>query len=294
MAKAAQCPSDPLWLPEWIESEGEKTIVARSQEKSVKLYCSWFCPFAQRVWIALEEKGVDYQYVEINPYEVDENQPGGYTKKQLPLDVKKAMYPDFIRCSPKGLVPAMDTEGEVVWESLPMIEYVDEKFAGSSYMPETAHKRALVRIWSDFCTSKMQKSFYTLLMEQDISRQGVAREQFLVECRTFANAMEDSGPFFLGDKFSMVDIALAPFWLRFMWIGGYYRDLVLPNDEPAFVRLNRWWEAVKERPSVARTIVCQPRLVSSYSQYSRNQATSDVAKSLQSSLSDVARARQST
>ena len=28
----------------------------------------WFCPFVQRVWIALEEGKLPYQYKEVNPY----------------------------------------------------------------------------------------------------------------------------------------------------------------------------------------------------------------------------------
>jgi len=35
---------------------------------SVTLYGSWFCPYVQRVWIALEEKNIVYEYVEIDPY----------------------------------------------------------------------------------------------------------------------------------------------------------------------------------------------------------------------------------
>ena len=31
------------------------------------LYASWFCPYAQRIWIALEEKRVADCDVEINP-----------------------------------------------------------------------------------------------------------------------------------------------------------------------------------------------------------------------------------
>ena len=49
------------------------------------LYCSWFCPYAQRAWVALEEKGVEYQYVEINPYEAGQ-QPGAYTKIALSIE----------------------------------------------------------------------------------------------------------------------------------------------------------------------------------------------------------------
>ena len=37
-------------------------------EDDLVLYASWFCPYAQRAWIALEEKNVPFHYVEIDPY----------------------------------------------------------------------------------------------------------------------------------------------------------------------------------------------------------------------------------
>lgn len=70
---AAQQPGDALWDDSWTPGRGEETVQLRSgsnAQKQVKLFTSWFCPFAQRAWIALEEKGVDYDYIEINPYEV--------------------------------------------------------------------------------------------------------------------------------------------------------------------------------------------------------------------------------
>ena len=33
-----------------------------------KLYTSWFCPFAQRVQLALEVKGLPYEYIDVDPY----------------------------------------------------------------------------------------------------------------------------------------------------------------------------------------------------------------------------------
>jgi len=33
-------------------------------EQPLKLFAGWFCPFVQRVWLALEEKGIPYQYIE--------------------------------------------------------------------------------------------------------------------------------------------------------------------------------------------------------------------------------------
>jgi hypothetical protein len=40
----------------------------KGAQSDLKLCGSWFCPFVQRAWIALEEKKVEYEYLEIDPY----------------------------------------------------------------------------------------------------------------------------------------------------------------------------------------------------------------------------------
>jgi len=109
--------SEALLYPR-MTSEGAKTIEQRSATSDahadVTFFSSWFCPYAQRAWIALEEKGVAYKYVEINPYEIGAD---GDTKRALSLEQKRERYPEFVRCSPRGLVPALN-HGKPVWESL--------------------------------------------------------------------------------------------------------------------------------------------------------------------------------
>ena len=85
-------------------ASGEATIAARAAPKPIKLYAGWFCPFAQRAWIALEELGVDYEYVECELYE-----GGPHTKKSLPLAEKRRRNGDaFVACCPRGLVPGLE------------------------------------------------------------------------------------------------------------------------------------------------------------------------------------------
>ena len=91
--------------------------------------------------------------------------------------------------------------------------------------------------------------------------------------------MSEDGPFFFGNTFSIVDIALAPFWQRFVWV-GHNRGLTFPDNDADFDRLRQWWSVVRWRSSVASTVVCAERLIFSYSQYSRNMATSDYARNL--------------
>lgn len=45
-----------------------KTVEQHQGTNELVFYAGWFCPFVQRAWITLEEKGVPYQYKEVNPY----------------------------------------------------------------------------------------------------------------------------------------------------------------------------------------------------------------------------------
>lgn len=46
--------------------EAWKTVQAHSKEHDLKLYGSCFCPFVHRVWISLEHKALEYEYVEVD------------------------------------------------------------------------------------------------------------------------------------------------------------------------------------------------------------------------------------
>ena len=89
----------------------------------------------------------------------------------------------------------------------------------------------------------------------------------------------DGGAFFLGDEFTMVDIALCPWWTRFRSIAGTYRGFEVPRGA-TWDRLHAWGDACENRPSVARTIVDQSRLIANYTGYADSSATSTVAQTL--------------
>jgi hypothetical protein len=65
--RAALFPLDKLWEKSWRIFPGEATIRKRMNTRNPELifYSSWFCPFAQRTWIALEESGVKYKWEEV-------------------------------------------------------------------------------------------------------------------------------------------------------------------------------------------------------------------------------------
>lgn len=60
-------------------------------------------PFVQRVWIALEAKGIPYQYIEVDPYEKPT---------------------ELLAINPRGLVPALLHGNWGCYESTVLLEYV--------------------------------------------------------------------------------------------------------------------------------------------------------------------------
>ena len=85
-------------------------------------------PYAWRVWLALEYKGI--------PYEL----------KTMSFSAGDLKRPEFRAINPRGKVPAVVDDGFALYESVAIVEYLDERYqSGSALFPGDAQQRALVR-----------------------------------------------------------------------------------------------------------------------------------------------------
>jgi len=238
--------------------EGETTIASRSRVSlPVKFYGSWKCPYTQRVWIGLEEKTVDYQWVDVDPNELGED---GVPR---PMPLEDLRLRSLFACSPRGTLPALDNRGDGVHSTPVLLEYVHEAFDGPPLLPVTPHLRAQVRLWAAHVDARIVPHFDRLLSgARDPESRAEARSDMLRGLAEWEAAMapEAEGPFFLGDDFSLADIALAPFWQRMTTVLRAYRRF----DPAASPRLQAWYEAVQARPSFRCTVVDPERLIAQY------------------------------
>jgi len=240
--------------------EGEATIESRSTENlPVKFYGCWDCPHCQRAWIGLEEKVVDYQWVEVDLYNAQGKADEDRGRWHLPLKDVMERYPAFAAVSPRGRLPALDHDGEHVEDSTIILEYMHEVFVGAPLLPSTPHLRAQVRFWTRYVDTHIIPHYDRLLSAQDAEARAWERAALLEGLAEFEAAMapEAEGPFFLGDDFTMADIALAPWWQRMCTVLRAYRKFD-PSNCP---RLQAWFEAVEARPSFQRTVVDPERLI---------------------------------
>ncbi|KAL7529615.1 hypothetical protein ACHAXR_003052 [Thalassiosira sp. AJA248-18] len=158
--------------------------------------------------------------------------------------------------NPKAQVPViLDTRGSsevVVYESLICVEYVDEAMGnGPTLLPGLPSQRAHARMWAAKLDNEICSEFYRLLLNQDKAGQEKASQKILSGLRGFSQHCK--GPFFYGEEFTIVDIALAPWAVGVrMDILKHYRNFEVPRTEE-YATYWEWVAAVSQRPSFIAT-----------------------------------------
>jgi len=207
-----------------------------------KLYTAWFCPFAQRAWIAMLARKVEFEYIEQNPYN---------------------KTPEWMAISPTGLVPVIVHGGDRIYESGICIEYIDEAFKTDvSLLPKDPFKRAYARIWGMFLDKKVIPHFYAMITKKTKEEQEEAKEKFLEGLKEFIKAMSPDQTYFQQDTLGYVDIMLAPYAQR-LPIVKHFSGFEIP-DTPEFERYHKWWNTVKKHPSCAATFQDMEKLIGAY------------------------------
>lgn len=253
-----------------------KFAAAHSAEHPLKLYGGWFCPFVQRSWIVLHEKTIPHQYIEINPYH-------------------KA--PEFLALNPRGLVPTLGVpvgsngkEQKPLYESLVLCEYLDEAYAdegkfGQRLLPEDAYERGRCRLWIDHISTKIIPGFYKFLQHTPDKAYSIedARSEFLGNIKTLVQQMDDSGPWFLGERFSLVDVMLAP-WAKRLFLIDHYKpggvgiEEAKAKDQDIWARWQKWFDAITSRQSVEETWSDNDQYIAAYKRYAEDTTGSMVGQ----------------
>lgn len=194
--------------------------------KRLELVSHVLCPYVQRAAIALLEKDVpfDRRYVDL------------------------AARPAWFRAmSPLGKVPLLKVGDEVLFESAVICDYLDETLAPRLH-PDDALARAKHRGWVEFA-SALLNAVGVLYNAADATafetRRVELRDRFAV-----LEGVTGGGPYFGGDKFTLVDAAMAPVF-RYFDVIDTIVELGLFDAAP---RLRRWRAALALRPSVAAAV----------------------------------------
>jgi len=195
----------------------------------LKLYDFKSSPNCQRVKVVLAEKNLPYDIV--------------------PVDLRKQEQkkPEYLKLNPYGKVPVLTDDFTVLYESLIINEYLNEKYPDPPLMPKDPGGKAKARILIDYGMAHFDSAYQKLRMElmKDPKEQSQpvidgAKSDLKKLLQRFEDEIGDQ-PYLMGD-FSLVDADLIP---RFTRLEGFG---VLPD--PALPRLGKYMERMKARPSV--------------------------------------------
>lgn len=171
------------------------------------LISSLTCPWVQRSVILLRVKKVDFDVTYINLRE----------------------KPDwFLEISPHGKVPVLKVGDEVLFESNAIAEFLDETFEPRLH-PADPIKRARNRAWTDFIPDfarGLTNINYAKSREEvdeaiEVASGRVARVEEALRHRG------NDGPYFNGDRISLVDAGYGPFFQRFNICDSFLRTGLL-------------------------------------------------------------------
>eukprot|EP01084_Bolivina_argentea_P131865 232696_1 len=254
------------------DSKQSETVTMNSaiSKSTFKLYTSWFCPFAQRAQIALEWKQIPYEYIDVDPY--------NKTKEWLDKN-------------PQGLVPTIFHNNKYIYESIIVLEYLDDAFPENDYklFPTDPYKKAFNRIMIDHVNKKIIKPFYQILQFQEDRKQ--EREEAITnyfnQISKLIGNMDTIGPYFNGDKLSAVDIVFLP-WATRMFLLEHYRGIQYDKyfkNKDILNRYDQWYNACNSLSCVTATqksltITNEQypnELIKKYQRYADNTAKSMVA-----------------
>src|SRR6476620_4752974 len=197
----------------------------------LKLISHKLCPYVQRAVIALTEKGVPFERV----------------------DIDLASKPDwFLKISPLGKVPVLvvtTDKGEVaLFESNVICEYIEETQGGAKLHPADALKRAEHRAWMEF-GSAILGDLWGLETTTDPATFESKRQALVAKFARVEGALS-AGPYFAGEAFSLVDAVFAPVFRYF----DLFDELTEHGIFREVPKVRAWRAELAKRPSV-RTAV---------------------------------------
>ncbi len=191
------------------------------------------------LWLA-EEMGLPFERIDIGG-------PFGGTKE-----------PAYLPLKPNALVPTLEDDGLVLWESNTILRYVVGQYGAAkpetaTLLPASPALRADMERWMDWqistLTKPMTQMFIGLIRTPPEKRDPVAIEN---ERTTVAAAFDildrhlAKRDFVAGSNFTIGDIPLGI--LAYRWLN-------LPIERPQQPNLRTWYERLLTRPGYTKYVV---------------------------------------
>lgn len=189
----------------------------------------------QKVLWLVDELGLDHEHIPAG------GEHGGLER------------PEFRAMNPSGLVPVIDDDGAVVWESHAILRYLAARHGAGRFWPDDAYERSRFDRWLewgrglqlDFLDGVFWGFYRTPEDQRDwpAIRRAVARTG---ELYAMLDRQLEGKAYVLGDELSLADIPAGAL---------LYRYFGLDIDRPVLPNVEAWCERLKARPAYRRRVM---------------------------------------
>ncbi|MBO9676976.1 MAG: glutathione S-transferase [Acidovorax sp.] len=163
--------------------------------------------------------------------------------------------PRYLGLNPNGLVPLLEDDGFVLWESNTIVRYLCARHAAGTLYPEDLPTRFVAEQWMDWQQTTLNPAGRHAFL-QWVRTPAPQRDAALIAHSVAATepllALLDARlaqqPFIAGERFTMADIPVGC---------EIHRWWALPQERPALPHLERWYQSLLARPG-ARGVLDQP------------------------------------
>jgi glutathione S-transferase len=189
-----------------------------------------------------------------------EEKPAGYKLNDVSVLRGEHKQAAHLARNPFGTVPAFEHDGLELYETSPILRYIDQVCPGPALTPDDPRQRArmnqIISIIDYHGYPSMigqivvQRLFTALLAngtDETIVKAGIPRAQ---QCLKEFERIRGSSTFLAGNQVTLADLYLVPiiFYLKLTPEG----ELLAPHKG-----LNQWWQAMNERKSVKNTVTAR-------------------------------------
>ena len=154
---------------------------------------------------------------------------------------------EYRAMNPNGLVPTMNDNGFVLWESNAIIRYLARQYGAGSLYPKDTKTLAIAEQWMEWMKTTLNPGFFPIfwqLVRTDKEKQDLS----LVQRATATTAKNlgiletglDGREFVAGNALTIGDVALGPL---------FYRYFNLPLNRPSLPNVENWYSRLCERPA---------------------------------------------
>ncbi|HEX2566179.1 MAG TPA: glutathione S-transferase [Burkholderiales bacterium] len=159
--------------------------------------------------------------------------------------------PEYLKMNPTGLVPTIDDDGFVLWESHTIVRYLAAKHAMGTLCPSDLQARADAERWMDWAFTfqrAMRDVFWGLIRTPAEKRDHKAIEEgrkLSAQLLAIPEAVLSQRRFVGGERFTMGDIPLGCEVQRWMRV---------PIERPPFPAVEAWFARLRERPAYLKIV----------------------------------------